>query len=146
MLPLFICVCFAYMCKHARNIYAIHYTIKNRLTRHGTRRGVTSTKLIEFMTRTCFFFLSEDGDTDQETDRLLGQQRSDDPGFYDEKVLCLGSRLLSFLISLISCFLPILSFLSIDNVVHRRCFFREGMFGMKTSEGVRFALEIRNNV
>ncbi|XP_069988079.1 uncharacterized protein [Penaeus vannamei] len=27
----------------------------------------------------------EDGDTDQETDRLLGQQRSDDPGFYDEK-------------------------------------------------------------
>ncbi|MPC92287.1 hypothetical protein E2C01_087366 [Portunus trituberculatus] len=29
---------------------------------------------------------SYDGDTDQETDRLLGQQRSDDPGFYDEKV------------------------------------------------------------
>ncbi|XP_042205475.1 amyloid-beta A4 precursor protein-binding family A member 2-like isoform X3 [Homarus americanus] len=27
----------------------------------------------------------DDGDTDQETDRLLGQQRSDDPGFYDEK-------------------------------------------------------------
>ncbi|XP_053643248.2 protein lin-10 isoform X3 [Cherax quadricarinatus] len=27
----------------------------------------------------------DDGDTDQETDRLLGQQRSDDTGFYDEK-------------------------------------------------------------
>ncbi|CAL4058591.1 unnamed protein product [Meganyctiphanes norvegica] len=29
--------------------------------------------------------LKDEGDTDQETDRLLGQQRSDDPGFYEEK-------------------------------------------------------------
>lgn len=47
------------------------------------------------MTKTCFL-LSEDGDTDQETDRLLGQQRSDDPGFYDEKVLCLGPLVIIF--------------------------------------------------
>ncbi|XP_045128141.1 uncharacterized protein LOC123514343 isoform X13 [Portunus trituberculatus] len=32
-----------------------------------------------------YFSRTDDGDTDQETDRLLGQQRSDDPGFYDEK-------------------------------------------------------------
>lgn len=49
------------------------------------------------------FLLTDDGDTDQETDRLLGQQRSDDPGFYDEKVSttclvlgCLGPGGLEF--------------------------------------------------
>lgn len=30
--------------------------------------------------------LADDLDTDLETDRLLGQQRTDDHGFYDEKV------------------------------------------------------------
>lgn len=29
---------------------------------------------------------SEENDTDLETDRLLGQQRTDDQGFYDDKV------------------------------------------------------------
>lgn len=29
----------------------------------------------------------EEADTDLETDRLLGQQRTDDQGFYDDKVL-----------------------------------------------------------
>lgn len=33
----------------------------------------------------------EEADTDLETDRLLGQQRTDDQGFYDDKV---GIRLL----------------------------------------------------
>lgn len=28
----------------------------------------------------------EEADTDLETDRLLGQQRTDDQGFFDEKV------------------------------------------------------------
>lgn len=28
----------------------------------------------------------EEADTDLETDRLLGQQRTDDQGFYDDKV------------------------------------------------------------
>ena len=31
-------------------------------------------------------FLAEDLDTDQETDRLLGQQRGEDAGFDDDKV------------------------------------------------------------
>lgn len=30
----------------------------------------------------------EEADTDLETDRLLGQQRTDDQGFYDDKVRC----------------------------------------------------------
>lgn len=30
--------------------------------------------------------LTEEADTDLETDRLLGQQRTDDQGFYDDKV------------------------------------------------------------
>ena len=47
-----------------------------------------------------FFSAGEDGDTDQETDRLLGQQRSDDPGFYDHKVSYLPFLILRvFLIS-----------------------------------------------
>ncbi len=29
----------------------------------------------------------EDPDTDLETDRLLGQQRTDDQGFFDEKIV-----------------------------------------------------------
>lgn len=40
------------------------------------------------MTKKTFNFLVhvEENDTDLETDRLLGQQRTDDQGFYDEKV------------------------------------------------------------
>ena len=30
--------------------------------------------------------VDEEADTDLETDRLLGQQRTDDQGFYDDKV------------------------------------------------------------
>lgn len=30
--------------------------------------------------------LTDEADTDLETDRLLGQQRTDDQGFYDDKV------------------------------------------------------------
>jgi hypothetical protein len=33
-----------------------------------------------------FKYFPEENDTDLETDRLLGQQRTDDQGFYDEKV------------------------------------------------------------
>lgn len=33
------------------------------------------------------FFIIEENDTDLETDRLLGQQRIDDQGFYDDKVI-----------------------------------------------------------
>lgn len=32
---------------------------------------------------------AEEADTDLETDRLLGQQRTDDQGFYDDKVCIL---------------------------------------------------------
>lgn len=32
------------------------------------------------------FQFTEENDTDLETDRLLGQQRTDDQGFYDDKV------------------------------------------------------------
>lgn len=34
----------------------------------------------------CFSCSIEEADTDLETDRLLGQQRTDDQGFYDDKV------------------------------------------------------------
>jgi amyloid beta (A4) precursor protein-binding family A protein 1 (X11) len=40
----------------------------------------------------------EEADTDLETDRLLGQQRTDDQGFYDDKV--------NFLIIIIFCRMP----------------------------------------
>jgi hypothetical protein len=32
-------------------------------------------------------FLPDEPDTDLETDRLLGQQRTDDQGFFDDKVV-----------------------------------------------------------
>jgi len=32
-------------------------------------------------------FLTDEPDTDLETDRLLGQQRTDDQGFFDDKVV-----------------------------------------------------------
>lgn len=39
----------------------------------------------------CFVFICikflEEADTDLETDRLLGQQRTDDTGFFDEKTV-----------------------------------------------------------
>lgn len=35
---------------------------------------------------------TDEPDTDLETDRLLGQQRTDDHGYYDEKVNCLFSK------------------------------------------------------
>lgn len=48
--------------------------------------------------RFCVHFrgVAEEADTDLETDRLLGQQRTDDQGFYDDKVgevffLCLDA-------------------------------------------------------
>lgn len=36
--------------------------------------------------------LTDEADTDLETDRLLGQQRTDDQGFYDDKVCTLMYR------------------------------------------------------
>ncbi len=38
----------------------------------------------------------EDLDTDQETDRLLGQQYNDDNGYYDQKVRAMARRKISF--------------------------------------------------
>jgi hypothetical protein len=32
-------------------------------------------------------YLTDEPDTDLETDRLLGQQRTDDQGFFDDKVV-----------------------------------------------------------
>lgn len=34
-----------------------------------------------------FILFPEEADTDLETDRLLGQQRTDDTGFFDEKTV-----------------------------------------------------------
>lgn len=38
------------------------------------------------------FFVIDEADTDLETDRLLGQQRIDDQGFYDDKVSKTNSK------------------------------------------------------
>lgn len=47
-----------------------------------------------FETPTVFIvnLISEEADTDLETDRLLGQQRTDDQGFYDDKVTIILSQ------------------------------------------------------
>lgn len=38
-------------------------------------------------------YLLEEADTDLETDRLLGQQRTDDTGFFDEKSVSFSNKL-----------------------------------------------------
>lgn len=52
-----------------------------------------ATKVQRYFLLTYFFsnllFHLEEADTDLETDRLLGQQRTDDQGFYDDKVNCI---------------------------------------------------------
>ena len=40
-------------------------------------------------------FLTDEPDTDLETDRLLGQQRTDDQGFFDDKVVSIRHVFLS---------------------------------------------------
>lgn len=56
----------------------VHYTMHNE--------GNPSVRFCNFLSLTEFYFYVEEADTDLETDRLLGQQRTDDQGFYDDKV------------------------------------------------------------
>lgn len=53
---------------------------------HDAYEGNTSVRFGNFLPLTNFCFYVEEADTDLETDRLLGQQRTDDQGFYDDKV------------------------------------------------------------
>lgn len=47
----------------------------------------------------------EEADTDLETDRLLGQQRTDDQGFYDDKVSARDDRVPSFFLLIHICYM-----------------------------------------
>lgn len=55
-----------------------------RKVNSGGEEGKTI--LVASITFLCHVVFSEENDTDLETDRLLGQQRTDDQGFYDDKV------------------------------------------------------------